>query len=101
MNIKELLSRVDRLITLLESQQCNNNKYLNLKEAAAYLKLSESSVYKMTSENRIIHLKPEGKLYFRQSDLDAWLEKKQVASLDELEQDYFNNSFNSSSYNKM
>ena len=101
MDLQELLTRVNRLITLLESQQCNNDKYLNLKEAAVYLKLSESSVYKMTSENRIIHLKPEGKLYFRQSDLDAWLEKKQVSSIDKLERDYFNHTFDSSSYNKM
>lgn len=59
---------------------------LTIKEASLYLGISTSSLYKKTSARTINFFKPNnGKIYFRKSDLDAWILKNEHKSIDNLE----------------
>lgn len=61
---------------------------LSFQEAVAYLDISESSLYKLTSDSKITFFKPNGgKIYFRKSDLNAWMLKNEFKSTGELEND--------------
>lgn len=61
---------------------------LTLEEAAAYAGLSVSHFYKLTSTGRIPHYKPAGKvIYVDRAELDAWLKRNRVKTVDEIEQD--------------
>jgi excisionase family DNA binding protein len=59
--------------------------YWSAKQAAAYLGIALSYLHKLTSQGRIPHYKPGGKLlYFKPSELAAWIERSKVRSRDEL-----------------
>jgi excisionase family DNA binding protein len=58
-----------------------------ISEAAAYLQLPVSAVYKMTcpkAKLRIPHIRIAGRLRFRKSDLDFWLNQLLISSADML-----------------
>lgn len=46
---------------------------LDITAAAVLVKLKPSTIYALTSKRKIPHYKRGGKLYFRQSELVAWL----------------------------
>ena len=72
-NLAQLISRDERPLTL--------------PEAAEYLGVSKSHLYKLTSGAKIAHFKPAGKkLYFRKSDLSAYLFRNKRTSENDLEQ---------------
>jgi excisionase family DNA binding protein len=53
---------------------------LTLKEAAQYTGLAQSYLYQLVREKRIPHYKPLcGKLYFKKSELEAFIFKTPVA----------------------
>ena len=63
-----------------------SKEMLSVNEAAEYLCISHSSLYKMTSKRTIDYYKPNnGKIFFKKSDLDAWLLKSIHKSIDSLE----------------
>ena len=65
-----------------------NKEILNFNEACAFLDYSKSYLYKLTHSRRIPHYKPNGKkLYFKRVDLEEWLLKNRVKSIDEIEQE--------------
>jgi len=81
--ILEKLSRIESLY-----QQQSSVDVLSFKEACNYLNLSSSYLYKLTHTRRIPHYKPNGKmLYFKKSDLEAWLLRNRVKTADEIEQE--------------
>lgn len=51
-----------------------NGKYLMTKEAALYLGYSISGFRKLLAQGLIPYTKPRGKLYFKASDLDKFIE---------------------------
>ena len=56
-------------------------------EAADYVHVSKSHIYQLTSKGLIAHFKPAGKkIFFKKSDLDAYLLRNRRASESELEQ---------------
>jgi excisionase family DNA binding protein len=70
----------------LPEQKKEKDKLISVKEAAEFLQLAVPTVYSMTSTHKIPFRKRGKKLYFRQSELEAWLEagkKKSKAELDE------------------
>ena len=82
-----LIERLEKLERLIISQGINSKEVLNLQEACQYLELSQSHLYKLTSAGTIPHYKPNGKkLYFKRSELDAWLLRNRCATQDEIEQ---------------
>jgi excisionase family DNA binding protein len=58
-----------------------------IQEAAAYLSLPVNGLYKMTGPKarlRVPHIRIAGRLRFRKSDLDRWLDVLTVSNLDVL-----------------
>jgi excisionase family DNA binding protein len=56
-------------------------------DAAAYLRVPVSSVYKMTARKArvpIPHIRIAGRLRFRKTDLDSWLELLSISNLGAL-----------------
>ncbi len=74
MNNPAILEKLQTIEAMLLEQ---NTRFLSLSEAAKYLNVSESFLYKAIAKRAIPFQKPNGKLiYFRQSDLNAWIESR-------------------------
>lgn len=82
----EKLSGIESLVTRFTIKEV-----LSFNEACELLNLSSSYLYKLTHKQQIPHYKPNGKkLYFKRSELEAWLLKNRVKPLEEIEQDAIN-----------
>jgi excisionase family DNA binding protein len=80
----EVMKILKRIEAQLESQ---SPKPLTMAEAAQYLGISMTYLYRITSRGQIPHFKPGGKKnYFLKSDLDNWLLRNRVRSIDELDE---------------
>lgn len=80
-----VLSRLERIERLLESQNLIIKEVLNFNEAALYLDISQSHLYKLTSTSTISHYKPNGKkIYFKRAELDLWLMQNRQATTEEI-----------------
>jgi excisionase family DNA binding protein len=87
----EILKSLEELKKLVENQTVNNKEVLNMVEASKYLELSLSHLYKLTCAGLIPFYKPTGKkLYFKRSELDAWLLRNRCATVQEIENDNTN-----------
>jgi excisionase family DNA binding protein len=86
-----ILSKLERIEKLLETQQAMQKQVLNFNDTCIYLELSQSHLYKLTSSGSIPHYKPNGKkLYFKREELDTWLLRNRNNSIDEIEQEAAN-----------
>ena len=86
-----ILTKLERIEKLLETQQAMQKQVLNFNDACIYLELSQSHLYKLTSTGSIPHYKPNGKkLYFNRQELDNWLLRNRSNSIDEIEQEAAN-----------
>lgn len=84
----EILNRLENLENLIESQGINQKEVLNMVEASKYLELSVSHLYKLTSAGTIPYYKPNGKkLYFKRTELDAWLLRNRSKTKEEIERE--------------
>ena len=84
---KEILLRLDEIQASIRDLKAAAEKPMTLDEAAAYLHVSKSHTYQLTSKGLIAHFKPAGKkIFFKKSDLDAYLLRNRRASESELEQ---------------
>lgn len=79
-----------KLQQILNEMKANSKKeILTMDEASSMLDLSKSYLYRMTSERIIPHYKPLNKvIYFKRSELIAWIEKGRVQTKDELLETY-------------
>jgi len=60
-------------------------EFLSVEEVCTYLGISPSAVYKLSHYKTLPKYCPNGKkIYFRRDDIDLWLKKHRVSSLDEL-----------------
>lgn len=92
-SLKELATKVDsivesyeNIISMSETQTQPKREYLTFSEACVYLGLSKAALYNMTSRRQIPHYKPNGKsLYFKESELIAWIENKRIKTASEIE----------------
>jgi len=65
-----------------------NKEIFTFNDACTFLDYSKSYLYKLTHSRQICHYKPNGKkLYFKRSDLEAWLLRNRVKTADEIEQE--------------
>ena len=86
MDVK-IIERLESIEKLLVEQQTLQKQVLNFNETCKYLELSQSHLYKLTSTGAIPHYKPNGKkIYFQRQELDQWLLRNRMDSLDEIEQ---------------
>jgi excisionase family DNA binding protein len=68
---------LDRLVPLIEQKLSGN--VFDFKQATEYLNLSESTLRRMVSDKEVPFFKQRGQFFFRQNDLDRWIDE-QVAS---------------------
>ena len=60
--------------------------YISIKGLSDQLGLSKSYIYKLSSSNVLPKYCPSGKLiFFKKSEVEAWLESNRIASQSELE----------------
>ncbi len=80
--LKILTARLDRIEQLALIGAKNT---LDLEEAALYTGYSTGHLYRLTSNRAIPHYKQSRKLYFDKKELDAWMQKQRVLTIDEID----------------
>ncbi len=81
------IDQAKRIENLLEKQGLLHKDVLNFNEAGQYLGLSKSYLYKLTSKRQIPFFKPQlKKIFFKRVDLDAWLLRNPIESIDQIEE---------------
>jgi excisionase family DNA binding protein len=92
--VKEVISRLNYLISLMEEQNKLlrlSKEILTLSEASLYSGLSTSTVRHLTSERKIKHYKPGGKnIFILLEDLKEYLAQNPVATMNEINQQLLN-----------
>ena len=87
-----IMNKLDSITRMLREQNLLKKEVLTFSEAADYLSVSNSHLYKLTSNNVIPFYKPnKKKIFFKRSELDAWLTSHRVESnseVGELADDY-------------
>jgi excisionase family DNA binding protein len=80
--MQQMMARLERIekLTLIGAKNT-----LDLQEAVLYTGYSEGHIYRLTSERRIPHFKESRKLYFDKKELDAWMQKQRVLTVDEID----------------
>lgn len=69
-----IIEKLDKILSILETNNTASKTVLNFDETCSYLNLSKSHLYKLTSQKKIPHSCPTGKkLYFDKFELDTWL----------------------------
>jgi excisionase family DNA binding protein len=64
---------------------------MSFKQALDYCDISDSMLYKLCSSRAITYSKPNGgKLYFKKSDLDDWMNQNELKSIRVLENEINN-----------
>lgn len=83
--LKKQLDRIERL-TLLSAKNV-----LTFDDIALLTGQSKSHLYKLTCAHQIPHYKPNGKqLYFDRAEIDAWLKRNRISTIDEIETEAVN-----------
>lgn len=74
---KEFLDLIRELKGAINSPKgyARKPEFLNVDQAAAFLNIAKQTVYQLNMEGRIPSIKKGKRLYFRESDLIAWVEK--------------------------
>lgn len=85
--LKELIDQSIRSANLQTSQKEEKpeDRIFPIQEAAKFLDLAVPTVYGLTYRNKIPHFKKGKKLYFRESELIAWIESGRVKTREEIE----------------
>lgn len=78
-DLSNQLGRVERLATI------SAKPILDLDEAVLFTGFSKGHLYRLTSERQIPHYKKSRKLYFKKSELEAWLLEEKVLTNAELD----------------
>lgn len=82
-----IMNKLDSITRMLREQNLLKKEVLTFNEATDYLSVSSSHLYKLTSNSVIPHYKPnKKKIFFKRSELDAWLTSRKVESNSELEE---------------
>ncbi|MEQ9229047.1 MAG: helix-turn-helix domain-containing protein [Cyclobacteriaceae bacterium] len=87
--ISERLERIENILVdqksmRVELQENEEDKLLNVKEAAQFLGESVATLYGRTCRNQIPFYKRGKKLYFKKPELLSWVEKGRHKTVDEI-----------------
>ena len=63
------------------------SEILDVKQAANFLRLKVATIYEKTSRKLIPHFKRGNKIFFKRSELEAWVTEGKVKSTGEMESD--------------
>lgn len=78
-DLSNQLGRVERL-TMISAKTV-----LDLDEAIMFTGFSRGHLYRLTSERKIPHYKKSRKLYFKKTELEAWMLEEKVRTQNEIE----------------
>ena len=71
---------------LKELAQKSQLEFIDIDEASNHLRLKKSYIYGLIHKNQIPFYKPNGKkVYFKKGELNDWIEKSKVKSIEEIE----------------
>ncbi len=90
--ILDKLARIEYLLSNLRAKEPEQNltpepSLFTIDQAAKYLCLAKSSVYKMTAERTIPHFKLSKRVYFKPKDLEEWVSRSKIKTVQEIEQE--------------
>ena len=86
LNNEKIYKSLSEIKQLLTNQ---NFEPLDLNQAAEYLKLKPSYLYSLVHQKKIPYYKPNGKrIYFNKLDLNKYLAKIRIMSVDEVEEEH-------------
>ena len=78
-DLSNQLGRVEKLAAI------SAKAILDLDEAVLFTGFSKGHLYRLTSERQIPHYKKNRKLYFKKSELEAWLLEEKVLTNAEID----------------
>ena len=78
-DLSNQLVRVERLAAI------SAKAILDLDEAVLFTGFSKGHLYRLTSERQIPHYKKNRKLYFKKTELEAWLLEEKVLTNAEID----------------
>ena len=78
--MKQVMDELLKIKAMINESNFLRKEILNLKEACKYTGLSKSKLYKISSNQKIAVSKPEGTLYFKRQDLDAYMLSNYIPS---------------------
>jgi len=84
--LKDLI-REALLEILKESKDCMKAvpEILSIKQAAAFLNSKVTTLYEKTSAKIIPHFKKGNRLYFNRQELEAWIQKGKVKTVEDIQ----------------
>lgn len=93
--IMEKLESIEQMLLELKVGQAHVNKdnqieLMTIKQVAEYLTLSVPTIYGMVHEAKIPNYKQGKRLYFKKSDIDAWITSGRRRTHSEIEQEALN-----------
>ena len=78
-DLSNQLGRVERLAAI------NAKAVLDLDDAVLFTGFSKGHLYRLTSERQIPHYKKNRKLYFKKSELEAWLLEDKILTAKDID----------------
>jgi excisionase family DNA binding protein len=84
-NIEKILMKLQGVNSLDVGGISTENEIMNLGQLANYIDLSKSTIYKHTSTRNIPFYKSSKRIYFKKLEIDAWLTKNRISTIDEIE----------------
>ena len=94
--IIEKLIAIERRLISVESKidykpkTTGITEIMTLKQLSDYSSLSKSLIYKLTSSREIPHSKRGKRLYFSKLEIDEWLLKQKIKTIDEIQNEVDN-----------
>lgn len=86
-SIKDIVTEVFKeLIGGKQEAKPENDVYKDVDQAAAFLNVSKQTIYSYTSTQKIPFYKRQKRIYFKQTDLELWLNDGRVKTGAEIEE---------------
>jgi excisionase family DNA binding protein len=88
--VRQLIEKVEGieiLIQNLQPQKEDQQKMLNIREAAAFLNITVAALYSLVSRKDIPVNKPGKRLYFDKSELNEWIKSGKRKTTATIEQE--------------
>ena len=82
----KLEMQISEIKGFIDSQRILQKQQFTLQEAAIYLGIAKSTLYKLTSGRLIPHFKRKKLIYFNKVEIDNWMRKGRVETIEELSQ---------------
>ena len=93
--IIEKLNRIEEKLELLEQKKAEQDQLMDIDTLGSYINYQKTSIYGLVQKNKIPYIK-RGKLYFRKSEIDNWLnlgKKLTKENIEEHTEEYISKNY--------